>query len=411
MSTDLSSHLRTVHFALIVTCVTSVAALVGFPSNLASAKHELNAVQAIRSGWASWLDAFGVDQEDDWKRRGLLVADVPTWLYSCQPDGKNWSVRLLGSPIRLTLAGRGQFAERWLADGDTSPSSKTIHLVHPEQPDGWPKTLADFRDFWEAADNLQVSTVKTVAFEGHNILNGVDVNHRSLSVASCPGSASGFELTLRREAVPPCTELVDRAMGSQVFCTRGELAGGALAVPVTMAGGNVSTLRSWLLRRFNIEAPGLGFSTDFPRLAEATTTYAGLPLNNVQLVLDHEIERSSERLQVMGVTLSVRFLGQTAVALVVLIQFYLLIHLQRFALFPEAADSAWVGFYDHLTARLATVLTAVLLPTVTVAYVALSQFSWWAIGSWTILSLAIALVTWRLLGRVPAMASTATTSQ
>ena len=124
-----------------------------------------------------------------------------------------------------------------------------------------------------------------------------------------------------------------------------------------------------------IQAAGVGFEKDFAALNKVTTHYAELKLPQAQLVLEAELQRSGERVQLVGLNLPLKMLSLTKVAIILAIQSYFLLHLSQFQPSQKDAEIAWVGLYDNIYARLITLVTAVVLPVITTLYVLYERFS------------------------------------
>lgn len=152
-----------------------------------------------------------------------------------------------------------------------------------------------------------------------------------------------------------------------------------VAVPVTIGGDRVwESLRSWLTREYRLQIAAVGFDKDFAELNKVTAPYIELSLDRATSVLDAEVQRSGERVQVIGLTLPRRTLSLTAAGIIMLVQLYMFLHLQQFQLLVSDTERiAWVALYNNVWARLMTIGTGALLPVATCMYATTTHFSYW----------------------------------
>jgi len=83
---------------------------------------------------------------------------------------------------------------------------------------------------------------------------------------------------------------------------------------------------------------GIGFEQDFRDLYRLTLPYMELTIDKAAEILDAEIQRSGERVEVLGLTLSLKVLSQAAAGIVILVQLYLILHLRQFQLLPSRGE-------------------------------------------------------------------------
>jgi hypothetical protein len=141
-------------------------------------------------------------------------------------------------------------------------------------------------------------------------------------------------------------------------------------------------LRSWLTREYRLQIAAVGFDTDFAEHNKVTAPYRELSLDRATAVLDAEVQRSGERVQVIGLTLPLRTLSLTATGIIVLVQLYMLLHLQQIHLLASDTERiAWVALYDNVLARVMTILTGALLPAATCIYATITHFSLWNVAA------------------------------
>jgi hypothetical protein len=175
-----------------------------------------------------------------------------------------------------------------------------------------------------------------------------------------------------------------------------------VAVPVAIREDRMwDNLRSWLAREYRLQITAGGFDKDFAELNKVTSAYAELPLDKATTILDAEVQRSGERVQVIGLTLPLRTLSLTAAGIIVLVQLYMLLHLQQFPLLASVTERiAWMPVYDNLWARLTTIMTGALLPVATCIYAMVTHSSWWNVAT-LIVSVIVAVRSGPLFWQLP----------
>jgi hypothetical protein len=174
-----------------------------------------------------------------------------------------------------------------------------------------------------------------------------------------------------------------------------------VTVPVVVREEHgLSNLRSWLVHEYNLQAAGVGFEKDFAALSKVTAHYALLPLPQAMLVLEAELQRSGERVQLVGLNLPLKMLSLTTVLIILAIQLYFWLHLRQFQPSGKDTEVAWVGLYNNFWARAITLGTGLLLPWVTIVFVMIVRFSWWSLIP-VIVSAVIAFFSFPLLWKLP----------
>src|SRR5882672_10018923 len=145
---DFMSHMRAVHFALVVVCAVALGSLYGgTPSEAEVAKRQLQQVLQIKSAWNSWLEEWSHEQIESLRNRETIDGlpakqwvNVPSSLTTCTPTG-NWQFKLMGAPMRFYLVFRNSSSKE-LADILKREDGQLI--VIPSE-DKWPNSLEEFR--------------------------------------------------------------------------------------------------------------------------------------------------------------------------------------------------------------------------------------------------------------------------
>jgi hypothetical protein len=113
---EIATHLRTVHFSLIVACVLAGLSLYGYSpaQNLNAAHEEFDHVMKIRTNWMIWTKRFGTeqinwirDQHLGWPEKITGEIHIPADELAREnlpQRDHGWTARPLYSPIYLHLS-------------------------------------------------------------------------------------------------------------------------------------------------------------------------------------------------------------------------------------------------------------------------------------------------------------------
>jgi len=372
---DFATHLRTVHFTLILACVVTFVSLIGgVGTEIERAHQQLLKVIQIKTDWSFWLNRWALEETKWLEKKGIIQwINMPSVIRVCIPNAQNWEFNLRGSPLQFFFT-TPNGVHRVLAYAVRKSDGNLYFFSDTEQ---WPVTLDDFKTFWNLGDKVLVQIVERVDPDLYFIpTNGAETSYSW--TAPCAANNTSSLVLRHRRSDDICSQRVLHKLQGQVFC--GDIPKNPItvAVRVGIRDQRVSNNpRSWLVNDYSLQAAGTGFEKDFAALSKVTTHYGSLPLNQAMLILEAELQRSGERVQLIGLNLPLKMLSLTAVFIIVAIQLYLLLHLRQFQLSNKEAEIAWVGLYDNIIARLITLATAVVLPVCTVIYVVmLARFSW-----------------------------------
>jgi hypothetical protein len=394
---DFATHLRTVHFTLILACVITIVSLIGgVETEVERAHRQLHKVTRIKSEWDTWLPRWAGEEARALEASGINQwTKVPSSIHVCIPNVRNWQFPLQGAPLQFSFSIQGK-GERVFADAVRKVDGTLRFYSRVEQ---WPGTLDDFKVFWNSVNKIYVRIVERV--EPNLYLVHADGNMDSYRWTNpCAASASSLDLQYRGDA-KACSERVSQKWAGPLFCGESSHEKITVAVPVVVREERVlSNLRSWLADNYKLQAAGVGFEKDFAALNKVTAHYALLPFNNAQLILEGELQRSGERIQLVGLNLPLITLAVTTVGIIVAIQFYFWLHLRQFQPSGKDAEVAWVGLYDNLFARAITLGTGLGLPLGTLIFVMIDRRSWWILLP-VIVSLVIAFFSFPLLWKLP----------
>jgi hypothetical protein len=397
---DFATHLRTVHFTLILACMITLVSLIGGVGTEVERAHEqLYKVIAIKENWYLWLNRWALEEAKELEKAGINQwTKVPSQINVCLPSAPSWQFRLRGSPLQFFIVVPRGGQVRILADAFKKVNG-VLQFQPPPEP--WPVTLDDFKAFWNSAHDITVEVIESIDPEIHFIHADGTVEKYSWT-ALCPAnSSSSLDLQYRRYD-HVCSNRVLQKLTGPLFC--GDIPKKTITVAVGVGVGDrsqrvMSNLRSWLVNKYSLQAAGVGFEKDFAALSKVTTHYAELKLPQVQLVLEAELQRSGERVQLVGLTLPLKMLSLTTVMIILAIQFYFLLHLWQFQPSQKDTEVAWVGLYDNLWARAITLVTGLVLPFFTIIFV-MAHSSWWYLILVTV-SAVIAFFSFPLLWKLP----------
>jgi len=140
-----------------------------------------------------------------------------------------------------------------------------------------------------------------------------------------------------------------------------------VAFEVEKVGG---ALQSALRTRYSANWPTGTFATTFPGLAQLPDELLSLPFGSLADVLRDETKITSDRIEVLGAKIPIDRIITFGVPILLCVQGYLLLLLRvlRSGLRGNRNDSiVWVGVYSDISARVATLISMALLPTLVVA--------------------------------------------
>ena len=159
--TEIATHLRTVHFSLILACTLAAISLSGqSASKLDAVNDQLAQVLKIKTHWMTWTKRFGTEQISWLQNQGLASPQkIPGEIYipadelsryNLPQRESGWTARPLYSPIYLHLSVSLPTGSRHEILGRGWPRANETELV----PGGYDATgnpkfdsLEDFRLF------------------------------------------------------------------------------------------------------------------------------------------------------------------------------------------------------------------------------------------------------------------------
>jgi hypothetical protein len=409
---DFPTHLRTVHFTLVIVCAVTIISLHGVsPGELDQAQEQMRQIRQIKTEWSEWITRWSYDQVHGLEKMGINpVGQVPSAIHVCSEGGRNWDFQLRGSPMRFLISVQGENDQRGFADAvrKVNGDLQFYSLTGP-----WPNTLKDFKSFWDSAINSQmgVRIVQSIERKVH-FLSSDGTDFGAEWTPPCSNQSSGLNLQLRRTD-KVCSDWVQQRLEGPLFCADVPNENRIIAVPVKFRDSRIwEGPRFWLVKHYSLPNSATGFAQDFRELNRITALYMDLPIDRVAEILNAEIQRSGERVQMLGLTFSLKVLSQAAAGIIMLVQMYFVLHLKQFSLLASDSDRiAWVAFYSNYSARSLTLVTGVVLPVATCVY-ATSAHPSYSNEICTFISMVLAAwsgpLLWRLPNQVSPQRSTST---
>ncbi len=428
-SSEIVTHLRTVHFFLVVACILVVLSLLsGSPDIVNTAHKQLQKILTIKTNWPTWTQRFGLEQITWLQKQKLAWPDtIPSQIYILPEESKlkglPWvnSVLILTplySPMYFHLSVKRQahtassreeiLGSASLRDGAFNISPGGYDERTPgDDAVGSPllNTLEDFRHFWNAADNVMAFVVAELSEVVYLVSNGHVKAELRWDAGLRP--KGGISLSLDRRGFgqirKKCPDELQQLWESQWLPTFNEYFCGqaptgtyppetqTLVLLAKVRHQQLPTdLRVWLAEEFKFSTAGGKFEEQFSELNEVTKYIQKLELSNVNQVLTAELQRSGERMELLGMKLPERILSTWGTVVIVIIQLYFWLHLRAFRSRWTPNDPglnlAWVGLYTDFWARIVLFISLFVLPLGVTAYLVYQNgwFTWvsvfWVLG-------------------------------
>jgi hypothetical protein len=382
-----------------------------------------------------WTKRFGTEQIKWLKDQGLgwpdnIKGDI--YIPSAELTRENlpqrdngWTARPLYSPIYFYLSVNLPSGSRheilgsgWPREGETEFIPGGYHAVGNQKLD----TMEEFRQFWNASNNVVAFIVKDVSEVAYVVSNG-EIK-ATLPWIPSPNPRQGTQLKLGRmniglmEGGDYCKDLKG-LLTSQwsprfnvLFCGQApprpnEQPSQILVYPAKYKDEPVPVnLRVWLADHFKFSSVGGKFEETFPELHEFVKKDPQMRLDEVERLLqsERERERFSEKVEFLGLRFRERDLATWGALIIVIVQIYLVLHLRELCTRSQVTDhvfkAAWIGVYPDYLSRIVSLLTASFLPVTVLFYGGVQLgFSWFVLILLTfglLLSMATAWLLWFL---------------
>src|SRR6266511_633645 len=195
-SSEIVTHLRTVHFFLVVACILVVLSLLsGSPDIVNTAHKQLQKILTIKTNWPTWTQRFGLEQITWLQKQKLAWPDtIPSQIYILPEESKLKGLPWVNSVLILTplyspmyfhisvkrQANTASYREEILDSASLRDGAFNIspggydERTPGDDAVGSPllNTLEDFRHFWNAADNVMAFVVAELSEVVYLVSNG-----------------------------------------------------------------------------------------------------------------------------------------------------------------------------------------------------------------------------------------------
>lgn len=362
-SKDFVEHLRTVHFALVITCIALFVVLTT-PSqaNISKAEDDLRIINEIVTTWDRMLMATAVTHTTSDFIGQCKTNFADAYVY----DGKRvYALKFDQNRILKESGATWRFLETYFDGLEDSPSIVGTH--HP------PLSLKEFRQLWDSSFSLLCPEYLS--------------DHVRVSYAN---HAKSYELLYVAPHVPPNTPSVQVNLGASMQTARKRSTGEE--IPTFVGGYNdiggdrfidieipasnwISTNVRW--RNEIIKAVPANhlrhadFDAAFPELAQVTKDVQDVTFDDLGKLLALEKNHAKPSFEAFGIRFPAEGTARWGIPLLLGMQLYFFLHFRQYRRRKSKPVAiAWIGNYDDSISRLAFQATALALPTSTVAFVA-----------------------------------------
>lgn len=370
-------HLRTVHFSLIVVCtVLAVISLTRVKSDFELALAQLDEILQVVNQWhPRWLEDGR--PEMNFEQLMLTGDSFPNH------ELRDPAVKL--EPVLPLITTLHPAPDALL---DFVPLEHYMYFPfsseHPPLLIKSPKTLTEFKALWDGlGETVTVYSPKKVADEAYvYILNKKDDT-------ALGGIKRSSLFPMSNNSLPKVKLIFDMINDQEVQRVGHELKAllknythayvGAAGTP----GGTVSRIilpvtakkipidgQGILIKMYGAEWEHGPFAHIFMQLARATEQIQGLKWDRIRAILELEVRRNVSQYQFFGFAIPTSEVLKGGLFAMLGCQLYLLLHLNAFRTKQRSGDSAidmpWIGIYANVLSKLATIVSALILPSVAV---------------------------------------------
>jgi hypothetical protein len=403
-SKDFVEHLRTVHFSLVAGCLALIVlASSRDPKEIGRAREEMEQIVQVVKLWD----------------RGWLISAAKYRLDQAEKEGRDWlSWRQFATPglqgkgngVSFRYEGKTQSLRidppNWLIYGKIQDLSEAVHddpdTLVPEITLAKPKTLAEFREMWDALDEpTKILVPLALDNQFYSQTRGVVQEAGSFTYTTILDKQSRDHLTLSRYANPKSAN----RNGPSYVVRLDRL----LSFPVVGYEEIEFVPQQALANQFpGKEKPRLGsFSRSFRALDNVTANYQTSEIEQFDAVLASEQKRTGESFQLFGINFPAEGTTLWGIIVVLGIQLYFWTHLHDLTAKLQPTDPgwevAWIGVYRSTASRILFHFSAFVLPIVTVIMLGVRGLRFSSFGHWylvllltgTASSLALSFLSWK----------------
>jgi len=381
MVRDLAEHLRSVQFALLITCGAVAAAL-----SLSLQP------QNVRDAIADAKRIAELTTDDEWRtvwRRYALeetaIAKVgrQDWPVSRLERCVHWQGNAYSATWSISTRDAGLVIFANHADDKVflslNPRTSSVNVVSP------PRSLGEFIDFWDDTGTtmdlrpLVPAARAAISDSANKVTPPVDADG-DYALIDCAGAGTvneAFELdsgTLHRFE----SGRFERASQSNMaFTYEGTQLGGALqgdrvriVVDAVSFDSQVLSPAAWLGRRYEPRWLAGRFENAFPALSSLSGNDRGMLLTELRDRVQTVARSSQQPLQLFGMSIPAQALTWWGPIVILSVQLYFLVHFRALSALANAAELVypWIALYDDRLARLVFITSAVALPPLAVAF-------------------------------------------
>ncbi len=402
---EIVTHLRTVHFSLLIVCFALYGlAVAGKSSDFNKALEQLASIDEVIGRWEpEWLEnaaALLVDQQDSALRADINLGvecnfncgETKAWM----PNGpvvstkglrlrstNKWTfLPLPGDLLKLaypedTPDPRDKSGPLWSRPGKLS--RKDPQFIQPVPTDysqsfrpfkvAAPQTLKEFETLWNGLGS--VSATVTFALEqpiGRVAIGVTDESLDTLYVADKPDiDWPGAALRLE-----PMTEYM-KAWWRDItehelrpeYQYIGHTPWGEIFVPVLVDQFQLNTLSAFIDYYNTPWGPG-SFARNFPELSALTIDISDYNFDKLKSILERESSKAQDDIELFGLTIPAVVIAKWGSLIIVIVQLYFILHLralrQQTGPTRDLTLAPWIGVYPDMLSRMTTAVSACLLP-------------------------------------------------
>lgn len=339
---DFVEHLRTIHFTLLIVSLTLVVIVLS-PSSSAirKANEQLNEIAEVTTVWDTFVvyDALNAEmkgrcKEVPFKPFNMKIGSTEV---TFEFEGPNWG--LYGAPPGFSQDGDFQYIEA-------------------------PKTLAAFREIWDANTRLFCPNV----LRDEVWVSESEVHPESgvqrLPLKKLPIKEADETIVLKLVSNRQWFDLPDDADEKHLSYEAVD-SDGQIGIPVGDEGDNwLFLLRDQLIKTYT-KYPWrhTDFADAFRELDEGTNGFQDLDFDHLKNVLRLQEKNSQDTFQAFGVRFPIETTSRWGLLILLAIQLYFWMHLAQFRSRGfSKSDVAWIGCYSEWLPRILFLLTAVVVP-------------------------------------------------
>jgi hypothetical protein len=431
---EIVTHLRTVHFVLVLACILVLLSIMVSPSSEVKTAHDqLQKVLSIRANWETWTRQFSEEQihhirqyYPTWPDTAVSEFFIPLEesMRARLPQGAAgtrptfWAITPLYSPIYLYFTvdvpdgpNRHEILSHgYLRDYGLEIIPGGLEAVGPLEMN----TLEQFRRFWDYSNRVQAFIITEFSKVIYIVANGQVKTEIGWNIR--PRTEMDGPFYLERRGIgqnnkgKTCHLEIEKLFQSRgitqfntFFCAWIPHKDPEEAL-VLLANGRdqavPENLTDWLAKQYNLSRAKRTFEDQFSALHRVTKDYQELELRKVERVLEAELQRSGDRVEFLGLKFPEWVISIWGAAIIIVTQLYFWLHLR--ALYSRMTPSnpglnlAWIGLYPDLWSHIVFLISACILPIGVILYgLYLSIQSHWSPLIFILVVLGL-IVTYRL---------------